>query len=48
MVLLIVVIWEVSVIQVLTLVKGNNDAVLPNDYCLTAGSDVADDDVTVG
>ena len=25
----------------------NNDAVLPNDYCLTAGSDVADDDVTV-
>ena len=26
---------------------GNNDAVLPNDYCLTAGSDVADDDVTV-
>ena len=27
---------------------GNNDAVLPNDYCLTAGSEVADDDVTVG
>ena len=26
---------------------GNNDAVSPNDYCLTAGSDVADDDVTV-
>ena len=27
---------------------GNNDTVLPNDYCLPAGSDVADDDVTVG